>query len=796
MKHSSRKNHVLLRLLMVLALLLPLCVIYRDGSAQSGVLIPSTSSKPDPATLSLQVMNVDVLIDNQHARVRVMQIFDSHSSQILEGKYLFALPQTASIFDFAVWDADVRIPGVMMEKRRANKVYSEIKQQQVDPGLLQQDDEHEGRSAFSAKVFPIPAYGTKRVEIEYTEVLPVDGLTSHFTFPLKPSFGDAQRVEEFNLHLHVLSDYPIAPINEDGRAYPLAVTKSEPNEFEADFHASGLELKEDFSFDYRIEVPESTLSFTTYRAPEQISAYDLRDPALAAQNPNGYFEARTIFNQNARANGQNRQPRNVILLLDTSLSMYGEKLKRAVEALDYFLNSLSPQDHFDLVLFNEETYAFSPAPLPATPDNVERALAFIRNSMLGSGSDLRKVLEKAVELSSQFPQGERSIVLVSDANPTLGTRNLKQILQTLPPNNNGANSTRVFAFGLGSDANGTLLEELAKTGHGYFARARETEDITTALKIFFDHVGSTSIENSRLTSNDASNLYQVYATGDYSFDGSSLAFVGRYRRPSPQATVTVTGQFGTETIKLSRDVVLPELAEIHSHLPRVWARARVDALLREMDLNGEREDYIAEIIRLSQKYRFVTPYTAFIAAPRALLRPRLIQPGDPVLRVKTDESINSVFAVFPFGETLPLKFLQSEGVWEVRFLAPAWLPDGTYRCRLLMTDKNGNGYQETKTFVIDSHAPKLGVKVDDKPVRAGDELIVKVSADSDTVRLFARMYGAQPVRLSWSNQDQTNVGKLRVPANLAAGRYLLTVSAEDAAHNQSTAEVPIEVISR
>jgi Ca-activated chloride channel family protein len=556
-------------------------------------------------------------------------------------------------------------------------------------------------------------------------------------------------------------------------------------------------LKDDFSFDYRINVPESTLSFTTYRAPEQISAYDLRDPALAAQNPNGYFEARAIFNQNGAtgANGANKQPRNVILLLDTSLSMYGEKLKRAVEALDYFLNSLSPQDHFDLVLFNEETYASSPAPLPATPDNVERALAFIRNSMLSSGSDLRKALEKAVELSPQFPQGERSIILVSDANPTLGTRNLKQILQTVQTNN-GQNSTRVFAFGLGSDANGSLLAELAKTGHGYFARARETEDITTALKIFFDHVGSTSIENSRLTANDMNNLYQVYATGDYSFDGSSLAFVGRYRRPAPQATVTVTGQFGTETIKLSRDVVLPELADIHSHLPRVWARARVDALLREMDLNGEREDYIAEIIRLSQKYRFVTPYTAFIAAPRALLRPRLIQPGDPVLRVKTDESINSVFAVFPFGETLPLKFLQSEGVWEVRFLAPAWLPDGTYRCRLLMTDKNGNGYQETKSFVIDSHSPRLGVKVDDKPVKAGDELIVKVSADSDTVRLFARIYGAQPTRLSWSQQDQTNVGKLRVPANLAAGRYTLTVSAEDAAHNQSTAEVSIEVISR
>src|ERR1044072_2984212 len=197
------KSHFLLRLAIVVALLLPLCFSYRHSSAQSGVLIPSTSSKPDPNTLSLQVVNVDVLIDNQHARVKVMQIFDSHSSQILEGKYLFALPQTASIFDFAVWDADVRIPGVMMEKRRANKVYSEIKQQQVDPGLLQQDDEHEGVSAFSAKVFPIPAYGTKRVEMEYTEVLPVENLVSHFTFPLKPSFGDPQPIDELNLHIHV-----------------------------------------------------------------------------------------------------------------------------------------------------------------------------------------------------------------------------------------------------------------------------------------------------------------------------------------------------------------------------------------------------------------------------------------------------------------------------------------------------------------------------------------------------------------------------------------------------------------
>jgi Ca-activated chloride channel family protein len=794
----ARTRMAYLRVLIFVVLLLPLGWSLRHGSAQSGVLIPSSSTKPDPAILSLQVMKVDVLIDNQHARVRVLQIFDCHVVQPVEGKYLFALPPQASVSDFAVWDGDARIPGVMMEKRRANAVYSQIKQQQVDPGLLQQDDEHEGSSAFSAKVFPIPAYGTKRIEMEYTEVLPVDSLTSHFTFPLKPSFGDPQRVEEFTLRVHVLSDYPISRLGPDADTYPLKVTKSQPNEFEGEFQARGLELKEDFAFDYRIDVPESSLSWIAYRAPEQISAYDLRDPALAAHNPDGYFEARTIFNQR-RVTGDKAQPdsqplRNVILLLDTSLSMYGEKLQRAVEALDYFLHSLTPRDQFDLVLFNEEPSALSPAPLTATAENVERALDFIKNSTLGGGTDLRKGLAKSIALAAAFPEGERSIVLVSDANPTQGTRNLKQIVGVLNPRNANAPAVRVFAFGLGSDANAALLEALAESGHGYFARARETEDIATALKIFFEHVGRPSIEHLRLTPAQQENLYQVYATGDYSFDGSSLAFVGRYKQPATQITVSVQGQYGTEAINLSRKVTLPEFADTHEHLPRLWARARVDALLREMDMNGEREDYIAEIIRLSEKYKFVTPYTAFIAAPRALLRPRLIQPGDPVLRVKTDKSINSVFAVLPFGETLPLKFLPGEGVWEVRFFAPAWMPDGNYRCRLLLTDKNGNGYQEEKSFVIDSHAPKLKPGTESQAVKAGDDVLLRVDADSDTARLVARMYGAQPVQLFWSGREQTNIGKLRVPPGLAAGRYTIVISAEDFAHNQSRAEIQIEVL--
>lgn len=786
------------------------------SAAQSGVLIPSTVDKPNDAILSLQVMNVDVLIDNQHARVRVLQIYDSHVSSVLEGKFLFALPTESSVSDFAVWDGDTRIPGVIVEKRRANKIYGEIKQKEIDPGLLQQDDEQGGDSSFSAKVFPIPSYGSKRIEIEYTESLPVESLSSNFSFPLKPSFGTPQKVGEFNLHVKVLSDFPISSF-EYSPAYPLTTIKEEANDYEAEFKAANIELKEDFSLDYEINAPESALSFIAYRAPEQITAYDLRDPALAAKNPDGYFASRAIFNEADKANEQAKQPRNIILLLDSSLSMYGEKLARAVESADFFLHNLTPKDNFNLILFNEDVNALSQDSLSATPENIERAMSFIRSSWLGGGTNFKQAFAETLELAKKFPSSDKELIIISDANPTLGTTDAKKIIQSLttpfrggllPAKPNGystrANSSphlngdnlnlRVFAFALGSDANETLLEELASRTHGYFEQARETEDITSELKIFFDKIGTPNIESLKFSSSNEKNFYQIYQTQTYSFAGSGVEFVGRYRQPQPQAKIKVQGTFGTEEINLSKDVLLPEFEDTHAHLPRLWAKTRVDFLLREMDLNGEREDYISEIIRLSQKYKFVTPYTAFLAAPRSLLRPRLIQPGDPVIRVKTDESIKSVFAVLPFGETLPMKFLESEKVWEVRFLAPAWMPDGTHRCRLLLTDKDGNGYQEEKTFVVDSHAPRLDVKVDSKSVKAGGELKVRVDADSDTMRLVAKIYGAKPVQLFWDSKAKTCIGKIRVPSGLSAGRYLLTVTAEDFAHNQSSVEVEIEIV--
>ena len=247
-------------------------------------------------------------------------------------------------------------------------------------------------------------------------------------------------------------------------------------------------------------------------------------------------------------------------------------------------------------------------------------------------------------------------------------------------------------------------------------------------------------------------------------------------------------------VQISGKANLPRESFDHPQLPRLWARARVDALLEKIERKGEDQATIDEIIRLARQYKFVTPYTSFLAVPRALLRPRVIRPGDPILRVKTDESIVSVVALFPFGLVQPLRYLSAEDVWQTRFLAPTDMQDGTYTVRLILRDQVGHTYREAKTFVIASKPPAVQVKLDRKSFQRGQTMDLKSSASANTRTLVARMDGAVPVALHWDAKAGANTGIFAIPEQAIPGTYKLTVTAEDIAHNIGTQEVQIEVL--
>jgi Ca-activated chloride channel family protein len=247
-------------------------------------------------------------------------------------------------------------------------------------------------------------------------------------------------------------------------------------------------------------------------------------------------------------------------------------------------------------------------------------------------------------------------------------------------------------------------------------------------------------------------------------------------------------------VELTGKTNFPRESFDHPQLPRLWARARVDALLEKIEREGDDQATIDEIIRLARQYKFVTPYTSFLAVPRALLRPRVIRPGDPILRVRTDPSITSVVALFPFGLMQPLRHLSSEDIWQTRFLAPTDMQDGTYTVRLILRDQLGRTYRESKTFVIASKPPVVEVKLDHKRFQRGQAIDLKVHASQSTRTLVARLDGTAPVELRWDPRAGANTGELLIPEQTIPGSYKLTVTAEDIAHNIGTGEVQIEIL--
>lgn len=765
--------------------------------AQSGVLIPSSTEKPNPAVLSLDEMTVNVLIDNQYARVRVVQIFGNRTDRIQEGRYVFLIPTTASVSDFAVWDGDVRIPGVILEHRRAEEIYKDLALQSIDPGLLKQEGEDTANTAFTVQVAPIPAYGTKRLELEYTELLSVDNLESYFSFPFKPSQYGTQSVGHLEIRLQLTSRVAMTDLSVKSKAFALNFIENSAQYKSASFAANDVQLSEDFAFSYGLNVKGTAFEFLAYRAPERITADELRDPRLATREPDGYFEAGAVFNEAGRAPGDTSPPppRSILVMLDTSLSMQFEKLDRAYEATEGLLRSLTPQDTFNLMLFNDEVVVFSNNPVDGRSDQIERALAFIKSSYLSGGTDTGAALDRAAGLSKAMPsRKERSIVMITDGNSTLATTRTKAIVDRFQKANDSGPKARLYVFGIGSDTNIRLLGELARASRGYFAWTRETDDLSFKLKSFVSKVGRDPIDSLKLQNADSANFYQVYP--DYeatAYDGARLSFVGRYKRPG-SASLTMTGNEAGKPVRLTQQVELPERDDSHPHVPRMWARARVDALLRQIALDGETKEAIDEIIALSKKYKFVTPYTSFLAAPRSLLRPRVIRPGDPVLRVRADESITEVTAVFPFGLTKRMTYLKGDDVWETRFVAPSEMVDGVYHCRLVLVDRQGRAYQEQKSFVIDSRPPKLQASLNQTVAHAGEDLMITVGADSDTRVIAARIFGSLPVPVVWDAKAKANIGHLRIPAGLPSGSYTIQVTAEDFAHNSSVVELVVEVI--
>ncbi|HKS95521.1 MAG TPA: VWA domain-containing protein, partial [Terriglobia bacterium] len=621
-----------------------------------------------------------------------------------------------------------------------------------------------------------------------------------------PDAYQAQTAAHLTINFELRSQHALRDFAVVAKTYPLNITQRTEKLIAGTFEGNQVSFVEDFAVKYGFDEAKSdSLEVLTYRNPKPAQP----SPAeMAPQKPSrepGFFEASALFaTQNPSSGGQASSsasgstpgaPRTIIVLFDTSLSMQWDKLDRSFQALEALLNALRPSDRFNLLLFNTETKWFATRPAAADRASIEQGLAFVRESSLRGGTNLQQALNAALAQASSA-EGDRYLVLLSDGDATRGpignaklaawySNKLKAMSEKTRP--------EIYVFGVGDDANLPLFRMLTRN-HGVLESVRSTEPIDFKLNSFLGKIGRFPMGQLRLTTSPAANFSLVYPLEDTVFPGSLENWVGQYRQPVASARFAVQGQREGSPVELAATLPLPAEALDHASLPRTWAKARVDALLAKIEREGEDQASIDEIIRLARKYKFVTPYTSFLAAPRALLRPRVIRPGDPLIRVKTDPSIVSVVALFPFGLIKRLRYLEDEDIWQTRFLAPADMTDGTYQVRLILRDQLGHVYRESKSFVIVTQPPAVRVQLSRKQYRRGETVELRARASARTRTVVARMYGVPSVYLKWDARAGSNVGEMAIPDDLPAGEYRLTVTAEDIAHNIGSEEVSLEVV--
>lgn len=796
----------------------------RPAWADAGVLIPANlQQEPDPDILSLRSMDVRVRIDHLHARVDLKAVFQNHTDQQLEGRYVLPLGERATVEDFSVWQGEERLIGTIVEKQKGKRLFQEIVQRQLDPGLAETDDQPERAHDFVIRVAPIPPRGTARVEVTFSEDLVVTSGGAEFVLPLKPRRYGEQRAGELHIDVAAEGPYPLADVivRPQGRLRWQSAPAPGSTRFAGRFDGTDVPLSDDLSIEMRLGggPPLDVLAYRDVRPGGRVDISPFGDGTVY-RDERGYFLVRTLVGplveagKGPQAAGP-RPPRDVVVLLDTSLSMQWEKLERSFAAFEYLLGRLTDTDRFSIATFDEEVHPMPGGLVPVSSMSRAAALKFVRESYLGGGTNLGAALASGLALLGQAPRpdAERFLVLVSDGNPTLGEIAYQKLGEEFA-RANGASpaapatsaasasktparkpTARLFVLGVGDDAAGTLLGRLASAGDGYFAQVREGGDASFLLRTFFDKLAQSPWREVALTIADLAGISHVYPPVHSAvYAGSDATFFGRYAQPG-KATVAVRGQGTEQKLDETAAVSLPERDDRRPWVGRGWARLRIADLLEHIDLEGEKDEWLREIIALAKEFHLVTPYTSFIAAPRALLRPRIIQPGDPVLRVQTAPEIRQVTAVFPFGLTQKLRYLPAEGVWETRFLAPTWMKDGRYRCLLVLTEADGRKTSEWKSFVIDSRPPRLRAELagGGRLAHAGEPLEITVRADADTRRIQARIGDGPAAEVLWDPVRRVSVGSLSVPRDQPTGRATLVVTAEDMAHNVSSIELPLDV---
>src|SRR5262249_20750063 len=126
----------------------------------------------------------------------------------------------------------------------------------------------------------------------------------------------------------------------------------------------------------------------------------IEDALLTHRDERGGFFT-LILQPPDRVAAEDVAPRELVFVLDTSGSMEGFPIEKAKETMDLAFAALRPQDTFNLITFAGDTSILFPQPVAATPQNLDKARAFLKSREGGGGTEMMAAIRAALDSSDK-----------------------------------------------------------------------------------------------------------------------------------------------------------------------------------------------------------------------------------------------------------------------------------------------------------------------------------------------------------------------------------------------------------
>lgn len=573
---------------LIIGCLIMIAVMFSKTDAHAdGFIIPIPP--PDVVRvppLALKYHRVTVEIDEQVARTTIDQVFINEFHRDLEGTYIFPLPKGANITEFAMYINGERISGELLERDKARRIYQDIVNRMKDPALLEYFD----RDMFKISVYPIPAHGEKRIQLEYSEVLKADAGLVRYHYPLDTERFSSRPLQEVSIAVTIRSQQPIKSVY--CPSHDVAIDRKGDHKATVSFEDTQILPDKDFILYYTVSEKAVGLNLITYKKTRS----------------DGYFML--MMSPGYDVADHQVLPKDILFVLDTSGSMRRDgKLQQAQEALIYGLEGLNPDDRFGLVTFSTTVNTFDDVLHEGTNEYIEPAVEFVEELKARGGTDIYEALSTALDLLDEDSTRPKILVFLTDGRPTVGLTEYTDILKKIRKQN--ILRGRMFVFGVGYDVNAHLLDELAEESKAVSAYIEPGEDLEVIVSNFFDKIDSPVLSDLDLAISGAGTYDLFPKDMPDLFRGSQLLVLGRYRNAG-LFDLTLSGMMEDEERVFRATVDFPQTDLTHDFLPRIWASRKVGYLLDQIRLHGEDQELKEEVIELAKKFGIVTPYTSYL----------------------------------------------------------------------------------------------------------------------------------------------------------------------------------------